>query len=113
MVTTAGAETLPFLASLGVLPASVAFFMFYGRCVERLKPDNVFYVAILPLVLFYAFFASVLYPAAGVLHPHGFYEALAPVLPVGLHGLLKVPSFSQLALIPLACLTSCKFPIGV
>eukprot|EP00884_Botryococcus_braunii_P005587 jgi/Botrbrau1/15029/Bobra.320_2s0006.3 len=90
MVTSAGAETLPFLASLGVLPASIAFFMFYGRCVQRLNPDNVFYVAILPLVLFYAFFAAVLYPAAGVLHPHGFYDALAPMLPTGLHGLLKM-----------------------
>lgn len=90
MVTSAGAETLPFLASLGVLPASIAFFMFYGLLVERLNPDNVFYVAILPLVVFYAFFAAVLYPAAGVLHPHGFYEALAPMIPTGLHGLLKM-----------------------
>lgn len=36
MVTAAGAETLPFLASLGVLPASVAFLSLYGRLVEHL-----------------------------------------------------------------------------
>lgn len=36
MVTAAGAETLPFLASLGVLPASLAFLSLYGRLVERL-----------------------------------------------------------------------------
>jgi ATP/ADP translocase len=36
MVTAAGAETLPFLASLGVLPASLAFLSVYGRLVERL-----------------------------------------------------------------------------
>lgn len=36
MVTTAGAETLPFLASCVVLPASLAFFMLYGRMVEAL-----------------------------------------------------------------------------
>ena len=34
-VTSAGAEVLPFLASCGVLPASLAFFFFYGRLVER------------------------------------------------------------------------------
>ena len=42
-------------------------------------------------VLFYAFFAGSLYPASTYLHPHGFYERMAPLVPVGLHGLLKVP----------------------
>lgn len=41
-------------------------------------------------VAFYAFFASVLYPASAVLHPHGFYSRMAPMVPLGLHGLLKV-----------------------
>ena len=36
MVTTAGAETLPFLASFVVLPASLAFFVAYGKMVEVL-----------------------------------------------------------------------------
>ncbi len=36
MVTTAGAETLPFLASCVVLPASLGFFMAYGKMVEAL-----------------------------------------------------------------------------
>ena len=45
MVTTAGAETLPFLASLVVLPASLGFFMLYGRMVERLPSQAVFYAA--------------------------------------------------------------------
>ena len=36
MVTTAGAETLPFLASCVVLPASLGFFMLYGKMVEAL-----------------------------------------------------------------------------
>lgn len=45
MVTTAGAETLPFLSSFCVLPASIAFFMLYGRMVEALPPRAVFYAA--------------------------------------------------------------------
>jgi len=56
---------------------------------------RVFYVAVLPLVAFYALFATVLYPAAAYLHPHGMYEALAPHFPVGLHGLLKVGNHNQ------------------
>ncbi len=38
----------------------------------------------------YAGFALFLYPAADFLHPAGFAAALAPSLPIGLHGLLKV-----------------------
>lgn len=44
----------------------------------------------MPLLAFYAFFAAVMYPLAGVLHPHGLQQALATVVPVGLHGLVKV-----------------------
>ena len=40
MVTAAGAETLPFLASLCVLPASVAFFVLYGKLVGGLMPEG-------------------------------------------------------------------------
>ncbi len=35
MVTAGGAETLPFLASFCVLPASLLFFVMYGRMVSR------------------------------------------------------------------------------
>ena len=122
MVTAGGAETLPFLASVGVLPASLGFFVFYRALVERARRRDdaatalaasrgggaaaevaasnnnnsgsghrsVFYLALLPLVAFYALFAAVLYPSSAWLHPHGFYNALAPVVPAGLHGLLKV-----------------------
>lgn len=34
MVTAGGAEALPFLASFCVLPASVGFFMLYGKLVR-------------------------------------------------------------------------------
>lgn len=50
MVTTAGAETLPFLAAFVVLPASLTFFVAYGRMVEHLPHNLVFYASIAPLV---------------------------------------------------------------
>lgn len=90
VVTAAGAEALPFLASFCVLPATLAFFAFYNRIVEQLPQRVVFMVSMLPLVAFYCFFALVLYPAHGALHVHGLYESLAPRLPLGVHGLLKV-----------------------
>ena len=89
-MTSAGAEVLPFLASCGVLPASLGFFFYYGCLVEALPPAQVFYAAVAPLVAFYVAFAALLYPAAPVLHPTGLAAALGPRLPAGFAGLLKV-----------------------
>ena len=61
-----------------------------GRMVEGLHHQLVFYASVAPLVAFYVFFAAVLYPASAHLHPHGFYAAAAPLVPIGLRGLLKV-----------------------
>lgn len=90
MVTTAGAETLPFLASFVVLPSSLGFFVLYGRMVESLPTRMVFYASILPLVSFYVFFTIVLYPSHAVLHPAGLVEAAASIVPEGLMGLVRV-----------------------
>ena len=57
---------------------------------EGLHHQLVFYASVAPLVAFYVFFAAVLYPASAHLHPHGFYAAAAPLVPIGLRGLLKV-----------------------
>lgn len=90
VVTSSGAETLPFLASFQ-LPASLAFFVIYGRIIDLLLlRSTTFALVVAPLLAAYAGFALFLYPAADLLHPHGFTAALAPMLPVGLHGLLKV-----------------------
>ena len=90
VVTAAGAEALPFLASLGVLPASLAFFVYYKRVASRLPPVPRFAAALAPLVGFYAFFTLVLYPAAPSLHPAGGLAPLAASLPSGLAGLIRV-----------------------
>eukprot|EP00882_Tetradesmus_deserticola_P025181 GHRQ01027644.1.p1 GENE.GHRQ01027644.1~~GHRQ01027644.1.p1 ORF type:complete len:275 (+),score=129.90 GHRQ01027644.1:32-856(+) len=90
MVTAGGAEVLPFLASCCVLPASVAFFVLYGKLVAHLPEKAVFYAAVTPLLAYYALFAAAIYPIAGSLHPLELMAQLAPSVPVGLHGLLKV-----------------------
>ena len=71
MVTSMGAETLPFLSAFGVLPASLAFFVVYNKLVAKLPPRLVFAAAVTPLAAFYVLFATVIYPAADVLHPYG------------------------------------------
>ncbi|KIZ03752.1 ADP,ATP carrier protein 1 [Monoraphidium neglectum] len=90
VVVASGAETLPFLMSLCVLPASLAFFVAYGNMVSRLPERSVFYAAVAPLLAFYALFAAVIYPAAPALHFDA--AALLGAVPSGLHGLVKVVS---------------------
>lgn len=89
LVTSAGAEVLPFLAAFGVLPASLAFFVFYGRLVESVPQRLVFYVAVLPLILFYVSFALFIYPHHTLLHPTGLADTVSTWLPSGLMGLVK------------------------
>ena len=51
--------------------------------------EQVFLLTVAPLVAFYVGFALFLFPSADLLHPHGLFAALAPSVPIGLHGLLK------------------------
>lgn len=93
MVTTAGAETLPFLASFVVLPTSLGFFLLYGKMVENLPSKMIFYVSILPLVMFYLFFTAILYPNHASLHPMWMVDAASQFVPQGLMGLVKVAQY--------------------
>ena len=74
VVTTSGAEALPFLAALVVLPASVGFLAFYTKMLNILPRKNVYYAALLPFVAFFGFFAGVLYPLSDTLHLHGLFD---------------------------------------
>lgn len=49
-----------------------------------------FYASVVPLLAYYAVFATVLYPIAPTLHPLDYMNSLMSVVPTGLHGLLKV-----------------------
>jgi AAA family ATP:ADP antiporter len=93
MVTTAGAETLPFLASFVVLPSSLGFFLMYGKMVETLPSKMIFYVSVVPLVAFYLLFTLVLYPNHAALHPMWLVDAVSQWVPQGLMGLVKVVQY--------------------
>lgn len=74
VVTTSGAEALPFLASLVVLPASVLFFGYYAKLLSAFPRHRVYYLAIVPFVLFYGIFAGLVYPISDSLHFHGLFD---------------------------------------
>ena len=87
IVTAAGAEAIPFLKSFGVVPAAILFMLVYAKLSNVLSKENLFYVTLLPFILFFGLFAFVMYPARESLLPTASAEALKAYLPGGWSGL--------------------------
>lgn len=87
IVTAAGAEAIPFLKSFGVVPAAVLFMLVYAKLSNVLSKENLFYVTLLPFIIFFGLFAFVMYPARDSLLPTASAEALKAYLPGGWSGL--------------------------
>jgi len=85
IVTSVGAEALPFLEALGVLPASMVFFVLYSKLMAWLPPSQVYRAALAPLLIFYTVFGGLLYPNAAFLHPMHLLESMRSALPAGLN----------------------------
>ncbi len=85
-----GAEALPFLKFWGVLPAAVLFMIIYAKLSNKLSKEALFYVTITPFIVFFALFATVLYPARESLHPTVLADKLQAILPQGFMGLISI-----------------------
>ena len=68
IVTSGGAEQLPFLTVYAVLPASAVFVYAYKRASQVLSRSTLFHLALGVFVSFFALFGFVLHPNIGVLH---------------------------------------------
>lgn len=69
IVTNSGVETLTFIKFWLTVPALFLFFIFYAKAVNYMKKTTLFYGIILGFLLFFLFFAWVLYPSRELLHP--------------------------------------------
>src|ERR1700731_4600730 len=54
IVTSSGAETIPFLKVWGVVPAAVIFMLVYAKLSNILSKEKLFYAAIAPFLVFFA-----------------------------------------------------------
>lgn len=89
IVTSSGAETIPFLKVWGVVPSAVVFMLIYAKLSNILSKEKLFYVTIIPFLLFFALFTTVLYPNRELLHPTTSADYLQSTLPIGLSGLIS------------------------
>jgi AAA family ATP:ADP antiporter len=87
IVTAAGAEAIPFLKTFGVVPAAILFMIIYAKLSNVLTRENLFYVTLIPFVIFFGLFAFVMYPLRESLLPIESTNYLREILPAGWHGL--------------------------
>ncbi|MCI0382683.1 MAG: NTP/NDP exchange transporter [Chlamydiae bacterium] len=85
-----GAEAIPFLKIWGVLPFAVLFMIIYAKLSNILSKTKLFYTTIISFLIFFALFATVLYPNKDALHPTVFADKIQAILPEGLSGLVAI-----------------------
>ncbi|MCH9613000.1 MAG: ADP,ATP carrier protein 1 [Chlamydiia bacterium] len=90
IVTSGGAEVIPFLKFWGVLPMAVVFMLLYSKMSNLLSKPALFYSTVTPFIVFFGLFAVVLYPNREMIHPNAFCDWLQGHLPAGFHGLVSI-----------------------
>lgn len=84
------AEIIPYLKFWGVIPAAIIFMLIFSKLSNILSKQKLFYVSLLPFIIFFIVFDLVLYPMRDHIHPHQLAEQLQLSLPNGLHGLIAM-----------------------
>lgn len=88
VVTSSGAEVIPFIKVWVMLPTAVLLTILFTRLCNRFSQERVFYIMISLFLLFFALFAFVLYPLHPFLHPKG--VILHQFLPAGFKGFIAM-----------------------
>lgn len=78
-----GAEIIPFLKTYVNLPGAIGFTVLYSKLTNKYSRNTVFYICIIPFLIFFALFAALVYPNVALFHPHAFADMLTMALPAG------------------------------
>ena len=89
VVTTAGAEALPFIKVWGTMPVAILFMLVYSELSNYLSRGTLFYLTVSGFLIFFALFTTVLYPHRHAINPDAFADALKAYVPIGLYGLVE------------------------
>merc|ERR1712019_324749 len=90
VVTSGGAEVIPFLKTYMNLPAAIGFTAVYANMVNSMSNANIFYTLIGGFMTFFASFATVIYPNRDLLHPVATMTNLQASLPAGFGPILTI-----------------------
>lgn len=90
VITTAGAEVIPFIKVWAILPSAILFTFIYTYLSNRYSQEKVFYLITSSFLVFFGLFAFVLYPQRDQLHPLASAAYLEGIMPQGFKGLLSM-----------------------
>lgn len=65
-----GAEVISFLKLWGTMPSAIIFMIIYSKLANLFSREKIFYVCLIPFMIFFAAFAYVIYPNTAFLHPN-------------------------------------------
>ena len=85
-----GAEVIPFIKVWGILPASFLGAWIFTRLRRYFSKEKVFYILISSFIIYFLFFAFVLYPYSEILHLERVGDWLSSTLPQGFQGLIAL-----------------------
>ena len=85
-----GAEAIPFIKLWLVVPCAVVFMIIYSKLSNKLGKQALFLAVTVPFLIFFALFATVLYPARDLLHPTDLADKLQAILPAGCMGIIAI-----------------------
>jgi AAA family ATP:ADP antiporter len=69
IVHAAGAEALSLIKLLGTVPGAILILLLYSKLSNIFNRENLFYITLLPFIIFFGLFAFVIYPYRAFLHP--------------------------------------------
>lgn len=90
IVTSSGAETIPFIKVWVMLPTALLLAIVFAKLVNLFGQERTFYLIISLFLLYYALFIFLFFPYRDLLHPHALADALEEKLPSGCYGLISV-----------------------
>ena len=88
ILTTAGAETIPFLKFWGVVPGAIIFMLIFTKLSNLFKTERLFMGIMAFFGIFFGLYAFALYPFRDALTPVALTNWMASVLPDGFKGLV-------------------------
>lgn len=83
VITASGAEVIPFIKVWVLLPMAILFTVIFTKLSNRFSQERVAYIVITAFLIFFAFFAAVLYPMREMLHPHQTAQVVSEFFPSG------------------------------
>lgn len=69
VVNAAGAEALSLIKLIGTVPGAIIIMLIYSKLSNVFNREQLFYVTLVPFIVFFGLFAFVIYPNRELLHP--------------------------------------------